>query len=110
MKNCKLTCLICSLMLISPAAFAKPEITLCGELAQGKIIKGHGENLQKIRINGANHQVDKNGDFIFALPREQKAVPYWKQPIRMAKPIAMISILPKANGTFKISKACHREK
>ena len=72
MKNCKLTYLICSLMLMSSAAFAKPEITLCGELAQGKIIKGHGENLQKIRINGANHQVDKNGDFIFALPREQK--------------------------------------
>ena len=59
-------------MLMSSAAFAKPEITLCGELAQGKIIKGHGENLQKIRINGANHQVDKNGDFIFALTREQK--------------------------------------
>ena len=72
MKNCKLTCLICSLMLMSSAALAKPQITLCGELAQGKIIKGHGENLQKIRINGANHQVDKNGDFIFALTREQK--------------------------------------
>ena len=59
-------------MLMSSVASAKPEITLCGELAQGKIIKGHGENLQKIRINGANHQVDKNGDFIFALTREQK--------------------------------------
>lgn len=76
MMKCKLASLIFSLTLIAfsgRAQEASPSVTLCGKLAQGEIIKGKAAGIKNVRINGANHQVTPDGEFIFALHRDQKS-------------------------------------
>lgn len=73
MIKSKLTFLTFSLFaIILPARAQQSDVALCGKLAQGEVIKGHATDIKNIRINGANHQVSKEGEFIFALHRDQK--------------------------------------
>lgn len=75
MTHYKLISLIFSITLLPLHQSSAEEIentTLCGKLAQGEIIKGHANNVKTVRINGVNHQVTPEGDFIFALHRDQK--------------------------------------
>ncbi len=62
------------LLLAAPAAAedTAPNIRLCGKMAQGEVIRGYAPGITNARINGANHQVTKDGKFIFAFPRDQK--------------------------------------
>ena len=71
-KN-KSTSLIFSLILATSPAMAQENntITLCGSLSQGEIIKGQANNIKNININGTNHKVSKQGEFIFAFTRDQ---------------------------------------
>ena len=75
MMKFKLASLIFSTTLITFPLMAQEQqqITLCGKLAQGEIIKGKATGIKTARINGANHQVAPDGNFIFAFPRDQKA-------------------------------------
>lgn len=75
MMKFKLASLIFSAALISfplMAEEALPRITLCGKLAQGEVVKGKAAGVKTVRINGVNHQVTPEGEFIFALSRDQK--------------------------------------
>lgn len=68
MRN-SLTCLICSFFVISPA-FAK-QVQLCGNLAQGEFVVGHVTNASKVRFNNKEYNLNKDGEFLLALARDE---------------------------------------
>ena len=68
MRN-SLTCLICSLFIISPA-FAK-QVKLCGNLAQGEFVVGHVTNASKVRFNNKEYSLNKDGEFLLAFSRDE---------------------------------------
>lgn len=76
MTPSKLTSLIFSISVLSfSAAHAEeatiPSVELCGQVAQGEILKGHTKDYEQVVVNGTAHRIAKNGDFIIAFDRDQ---------------------------------------
>ena len=69
MKHFKVTYLIC-FSLLSP--FAAHAVELCGQLAQGELIRGQAENAEQIFLDDSQLELTKDGTFLFALERDAK--------------------------------------
>lgn len=74
MTHFKLTSLIFSLTVIgftSASAQETARITLCGQNMQGEILNGHAPDYKAVILNGAEHRLTADGDFIIAFDRDQ---------------------------------------